>query len=67
MDDMAETWGLSVAVGYPPPRYREHLAGGRLVDVLKEPKPGVRLIGNSDAILKLVAKGLLEFFEASFT
>ncbi len=27
MDDMAETWALPIAMGYLPPRYREHLAG----------------------------------------
>ena len=41
MEDMAETWALPIAMGYLPPRYREHLAGGRLVALSKKPTQGL--------------------------
>ena len=66
MDDMAETWALPVATGYLPPRYRDQLAGGRLIALSKHPKPGVRPICISDAIRRLVAKGLLEYCKPSW-
>ena len=67
MDDMAQVWALPVATGYLPRRYRDHLAGGRLIALSKHPKPGVRPICISDAIRRLVAKGLLACSKASFT
>ncbi len=67
MDDMAETWALLVAMGYLRPRYREHLAGGRLVAFSMDPKPGVRPICIIGAIRSLLVKGLLECCKALFT
>jgi hypothetical protein len=67
MDDLAQIWALPIASGYLPPRYRDHLAGGRLIALSKHPKPGVRPICISDAIRRLVAKGLFACCKASFT
>ena len=67
MDDLAQVWALPIATGYLPPHYRDHLAGGRLIALSKNPKPGVRPICISDAIRRLVAKGLFACCKASFT
>ena len=67
MDAMAYTWARPIAQGYLPPKYRDHLAGGRLIALSKHPKPGVRPICISDAIRRLVAKGLNSRCRSSFT
>ncbi len=68
MDDLAKiSWALPIATGYLPPRYRDHLAGGRLIALSKHPKPGVRPICINDEIRRLVAKGLFACCKASFT
>ena len=58
LDDIARLWIRPIAAGYLPPRYREHLAGGRLVALSKHPKPGIRPICISDAWRRLTARGL---------
>ena len=67
MDAMAQTWARPLAQGYLPPKYRDHLAGGRLIALSKHPKPGVRPICISDALRRLVAKGLNAQCKSSFT
>jgi hypothetical protein len=67
MDDLAQIWALPIAMGYLPPHYRGHSAGGRLIALSKHLKPGVRPICISDAIRRLVAKGLFACYEESFT
>ena len=58
LEDIAQYWFRPVAAGYLPEKYREHLAGGRLVALSKAPKPGIRPICVSDAWRRLTAKGL---------
>ena len=58
LHDIARLWIRPIAAGYLPPRYREHLAGGRLVALSKHPKPGVRPICISDSWRRLTARGL---------
>ncbi len=66
MDDLAQMFALPIATGFLPQRYRDHFAGGRLIVLSKHPKPGVRPICISDAIRRLVAKGLVACCKASF-
>ncbi len=67
MDDLAQKWALTIATGNLPPPYRDHLAVGRLIALSKHPELGVRHICISDAIRRLVAKGLFASCKASFT
>ena len=67
MDAIAHTWARPLAQGYLPPKYRDHLAGGRLIALSKHPKTGVRPICISDALRRLVAKGLNAQCKSSFT
>ena len=67
MDAIAQTWARPLAQGYLPPKYRDHLAGGRLIALSKHPKAGVRPICISDALRRLVAKGLNAQCKSSFT
>jgi hypothetical protein len=67
MDALAIHWARPLAYGYLPPRYRSHLAGGRLIALSKSPKPGIRPICISDALRRLVAKGLFAACKTSFT
>ncbi len=57
---VAKHWILPIAAGYLPPKYRDHLAGGRLVALSKNPKPGVRPINVTDTWRRIAAKGLLQ-------
>ena len=60
MNDLAEVWVRPLAAGYLPSQYRQTLIGGRLIALSKHPKPGVRPICISDALRRLVGKGLLK-------
>ena len=70
MNDLAEVWVRPLAAGYLPSQYRQILIGGRLIALSKYPKPGVRPICISDALRRLVGKGLLKkcqlFFQQYF-
>ena len=46
---VATHWILPIATGYLPPKYRDHLAGGRLVALSKRPKTGIRPVNVTDA------------------
>ena len=59
LEIVAQHWILPIAAGYLPARYREHLAGGRLVALSKHPKPGIRPINVTDAWRRIAAKTLL--------
>jgi hypothetical protein len=59
LEIIAQQWILPIAAGYLPPRYREHLAGGRLVALSKHPKPGIRPINVTDAWRRIAAKAIL--------
>ena len=67
MNLIAECWVRPMAAGYLPHHYREHLAGGRLIALSKYPKPGVRPICISDAIRRLLGRGLLQRARVHFT
>jgi len=67
MNLIAECWVRPIAAGYMPHEYCEHLAGGRLIALSKHPKPGVRPICISDAIRRLLGRGLLQRARAHFT
>ena len=56
---VARHWIRPIAAGYLPHKYRQHLAGGRLVALSKAPKPGVRPINITDTWRRIAAKGLL--------
>ena len=58
MSLLAEFVFRPLAAGYLPEKFREHLAGGRLVAPSKAPKPGIRPICMGDTWRRLVAKGL---------
>ena len=45
---VAKHWISSIAAGYLPPKYRDHLAGGLLVALSKRPKTGIRPINFTD-------------------
>ena len=64
---IAECWVRPMAAGYLPQAYKEHLAGGRLIALSKYPKPGVRPICISDAIRRLLGRGLLHHARRHFT
>jgi hypothetical protein len=70
MDLIAECWVRPMAAGYLPAKYRDHLAGGRLIALSKHPKPGIRPICISDAIRRLLGRGLLrttkQYFKSFF-
>ena len=70
MNDLAEVWVRPLAAGYLPSQYRQTLIGGRLIALSKYPKPGVRPICISNALRRLVGKGLLKkcqlFFQQYF-
>ena len=59
LEEVATHWILPVAAGYLPIKYRDHLAGGRLVAISKAPKPGIRPINVTDVWRRIAAKGLL--------
>ena len=65
MDRIAEVIFRPMAAGYLPPKYRELLAGGRLVALSKAPKTGIRPICIGDHWRRLVAKGLHAFLGES--
>ena len=67
MNLIAECWVRPMAAGYLPHQYREHLAGGRLIALSKYPKPGVRPICISDAIRRILGRGLLQHARVHFT
>ena len=51
MDALAIHWARPLAYGYLPPRYRSHLAGGRLIALSKVPNPALdpfALVTHSD-------------------
>jgi len=59
LDIVAKHWILPVAAGYLPTPYQQHLAGGRLVALSKQPKPGIRPINITDSWRRIAAKTLL--------
>ena len=65
LDQAARVFFRPIAEGYLPVRYRDLLAGGRLVALSKFPKPGVRPICVGNAWRRLVAKGLLQMCHES--
>ena len=56
---VAKYWILPIASGYLQQKYRDHLAGGRLVALSKNLKPGIRPINVTDTWRRIAAKGLL--------
>lgn len=63
---VARHWILPIAMGYLPVRYREHLAGGRLVALSKSPKPGIRPINVTDTWRRIATKGLLQHCKTAY-
>ena len=66
LDQVASVFFRPIAEGYLPKRYRELLAGGRLVALSKFPKPGIRPICVGNAWSLLVSKGLLQICQENF-
>ena len=66
MDNLATFWARPLAMGYLPPQYRADLAGGRLIALSKHPKECIRPICITDALRRLVAKGLYKCCKGSF-